>query len=213
MTTSTTLQSLSAVRYFPVVLVAALALACGSSESKQSVREPSNPAEKLSVSATRTDKPAAGTTPTQKPAADTAAPKTVAPVPTIQFSAYDIDGKLHQADEWIGKQPVILNFWGTWCGPCRREIPELIRLYAEYKNKGVEIISIAIRDTPTKVRIFTQQQGMNWIMLMDNRKISYDFRITGVPTSIFINSKGEVIHKFVGPRSYDVFKKAFEAIL
>lgn len=201
------------VRLIPVVLVAALALACGSSESKQSVRDPSKPTEKPSVSATRTEQPATGATPTQKAAVYKAAPKTAPSAPTIQFSAYDIDGKLRQADEWIGKQPVILNFWGTWCPPCRREIPELIKLYAEYKNKGVEIVSIAVRDTPTKVRKYTQQQGMHWVMLMDNRKISRDFRITGVPTSFFINSKGEVIHKFVGPRSYDVFKQAFEAIL
>jgi len=204
---------MKAVRHFPVVLVAALVLSCGGSESKQNVREPSTSAEKPSVSAIRTEQPATATTPTQKPAVDAAAPATASSAPAIQFTAYDIDGKLHQADEWIGKQPVILNFWGTWCGPCRREIPELIRLHAEYKDKGVEIISIAVRDTPTKVKKLTEQLGMNWVMLMDNRKISRDFRVTGIPTSFFINSKGEVIHKFVGPRSYDVFKRAFEAIL
>jgi thiol-disulfide isomerase/thioredoxin len=131
----------------------------------------------------------------------------------LQFTAKDVEGNLRNSSEWIGKQPVIINFWGTWCGPCRREIPELVKLYAEYKDKGIEIVSLAVRDTPEKVIKFTAQNDMNWVMLMATQEVSRKYGVTGVPTTVFFNRKGEPVNRFVGPRPYAVFKEQFEAIL
>ena len=131
----------------------------------------------------------------------------------LQFTAIDVEGNLRNSSEWIGKKPVVINFWGTWCGPCRREIPELVKLYAEYKDKGIEIVSLAIRDTPEKVIKFTEQNDMNWVMLMATQEASRKYAVTGVPTTVFFNRKGEPVNRFVGPRTYEVFKEQFEAIL
>ena len=131
-----------------------------------------------------------------------------------QFSARDIDGELRHSSEWLGKQPVVINVWGTWCPPCRREIPDLAKLYAEYKPKGVELISLAVKDTPERVRQYAERNNMNWVLLMSEDQILIDYRATrGVPTTIFIDRDGNEIARFIGMRDYETLKRGFEAIL
>lgn len=145
------------------------------------------------------------------------------PSAQVSFAAADLFGKMRESSEWIGQRPVVLNFWGTWCPPCRREIPELVKLYDEYKDQGLEIISLAVNDTPAKVDNYSRKNGMNWTMLMADRQLSRDFRVTGVPTTIFFDRNGNIVmvkdyngkmvDRFVGPRPYEIFKQAFDAIL
>lgn len=130
------------------------------------------------------------------------------------FVAYDTSGKLRNSEDWIGKQPTVLNFWGTWCPPCRREVPDLVRLYAEYRGKGVEIIGLAVKDEPADVSDFASRQGMDWVMLMADQDLLYQWQATqGVPTTIFLDRTGKEIGRFVGAQSYEDFKPAFDAIL
>ncbi len=132
----------------------------------------------------------------------------------VSFSAYDLRGRLRHSNEWIGKQPVVINLWGTWCPPCRREIPDLIRLYKEFYPQGVEMIGLAVNDQPRRVDQFVEQQGMEWVILMAERHHLYSLRATsGVPTTIFLNRDGNEVTRFVGGRPYHVFKQAFQAIL
>jgi len=132
----------------------------------------------------------------------------------VSFTLYDIDGNLRESSEWVGKKPLVINFWGTWCPPCRKEIPELVRLYDEYKDQGIEMVGLAMNDKAEKVRNFADSHDMNWVMLLGDRKVAGDFGgITGVPTTIFIDKNGKELGRFVGPRSYEVFKQAFEALL
>ncbi len=131
----------------------------------------------------------------------------------LQFTASDLDGNMQNSSTWVGKQPLVINFWGTWCPPCRKEIPDLVRLYKEYHPKGVEIVGLAVRDTPEKVRAFSKKNGMEWVMLMANNEVAYKFKISSVPTTIFVDRNGKVVEKFIGMRGYEAFKKAFESIL
>ena len=106
----------------------------------------------------------------------------VSSISVPQFSANDIDGQLRYSSEWLGKQPVVINVWGTWCPPCRREIPDLAKLYEEYKPKGVVLISLAVKDTPERVRQYAEQNNMNWVLLMSEDQILIDYKATrGVP--------------------------------
>ncbi len=134
--------------------------------------------------------------------------------PGIQFVAQDPQGVLQSSSLWIGKQPVVLNFWGTWCPPCRREIPDLIRLYEEYHPRGVEMIGLAVKDEPGDVSAYASQAGMKWVMLMANDDVlqAYDV-VNGIPTTVFLDKDGREVTRFVGSRSYEDFKPAFEAIL
>lgn len=134
----------------------------------------------------------------------------------FRFAAYDVNGTLRHSSEWIGQQPVVINIWGTWCPPCRREIPDLVKLYDEYRYKGIEIIGLALeRDrSARKVEEFAQANNMQWVMLIADRSVAQAVRLgSGVPTTIFLNQQGKEVTRFVGPRSYDVFKEAFESIL
>ena len=130
------------------------------------------------------------------------------------FVAANFDGELHHSSEWLGKQPVVINIWGTWCGPCRREIPDLARLYKEYKPKGVEIIALAVKDTPDRVRKYAGQNNMNWVLLMSEDQILIDYKaFRGVPTIFFNQKKAYEIVRFIGLKDYDTIKRAFEAII
>lgn len=145
---------------------------------------------------------------------DTSSNTETVTVSGTSFMAYDSGGKLRNSDEWIGKQPVVLNFWGTWCPPCRREVPDLVRLYSEYRGKGIEMIGLAVKDEPGDVREYANRNGMDWEMLMADQDIIYQWQATqGVPTTIFLDRTGREIGRFVGAQSYETFKPAFEAIL
>lgn len=132
----------------------------------------------------------------------------------IHFVVSDIDGKPHRSQEWLGKQPVVINFWGTWCPPCRMEMPDLVRLYEEYSSKGVEILGIAVKDNAANVRRFAAEYKMNWVMLMGDNQVLIDYNaIQGIPTTIFLDRTGREVGRYIGMRSYEDLKKGFEAIL
>jgi len=130
------------------------------------------------------------------------------------FEVFDIKGKLHRSDEWIGKKPVVLNFWGTWCGPCRKEAPDLVRLYNEYAPKGIEILGLAVNDHPKKVENFAKQYGMRWVMLMADRHLIVRYgAVSGIPQTIFLDKNGREVKRFIGARSYETLKTGFETLL
>ncbi len=128
----------------------------------------------------------------------------------------DLDGKRRPLTEWVGKQPTIVNLWGTWCPPCRREIPGMVELYKEYRGKGVEIVGVAFpgRDTPDKVRDFAKKAGMEWVMTMGDKSVARPLQWTGsVPTTIFYDKNGREVERFVGARDHATFKAAVEKML
>ncbi len=140
--------------------------------------------------------------------------KTEAPAGTgAKFMALDIDGNFHTSEQYKGK-PLILNFWGTWCPPCRKELPDLKKIYAEYKSQGLEIIGLAVNDTPEKVRKFAKDSGLEWVMLIANRESAMSYQIgTGVPVTIFLDKDGNETSRAIGARSYEYFKSEVEKIL
>lgn len=132
----------------------------------------------------------------------------------IQFAATDLNGQSQNSSQWIGKAPVVINFWGTWCPPCRREIPDLVKLYDEYHSRGVEMIGLAVKDEPGEVSSFAMDKGMKWVMLMANDDVINAYNIVnGIPTTVFLDKNGHEVTRFIGSRSYEDFKQAFEAIL
>ena len=147
---------------------------------------------------------------------------------SLKFEAYDIKGTLRKSDEWIGKQPVVINFWGTWCPPCRAEMPSLVKAYEEYKNKGVEFVGIAVgRDTPQTVSQYASQNNVNWEMLMAGQEVMgmvEHFEISSVPSTIFIDKNGKVMKvtspytdglsdKYVGPLNHGTFTKLLDSLI
>jgi len=180
-----------------VLLFASFLFGCSSSDSQS---------DAVGRNKTQT---AQQTTPSQtEPASTQPGPETTGAL----FEAYDINGSIRSSNEWIGKQPVVVNFSGTWCPPCRREIPDLIRLYDEYRYQGVEMLGLAVKDNAQQAAGFARQAGMQWVMMVANKDILSEYQIASVPTTIFYDRQGNQVLRLKGLRNYEELKQGFEAI-
>ena len=128
------------------------------------------------------------------------------------FLLRDIYGKIVSTADWKGKV-VILNFWATWCPPCREEIPELVQLQAKYKDK-LEIVGVSEDDdAPEKVAKFAQQHGMNYPIVMATPELIADYGgVPALPTSFLIDPEGRVMQKHTGLYEYDVYEREVRAL-
>lgn len=130
------------------------------------------------------------------------------------FALMSVDGPVVKFTDLLGKGPVALNFWGTWCGPCRREMPEFKRIWAEYESKGVQLVGVALRDTPLRVLNYTTQQEITWLQLMGTQQTAIDYGyINGIPTTIFYSSQGVELSRYVGPVPYYLLKQRLDEAL
>lgn len=105
---------------------------------------------------------------------------------------------------------IILDFWATWCPPCRAEIPHFIELYKKYKEQGLMIIGVATSDEKYKVKEFVKNFKINYPVVMADEKILQNFGdIRGLPTTFIIDKEGNIREKFVGYRPKEVFEEIF----
>lgn len=134
--------------------------------------------------------------------------KSVAP----DFSAKDIFGKQDISLKKFSGKVILLNFWATWCPPCKMEIPDLIALQEKYKDKFV-IIGISVdQEGPEVVKAFYTEYKMNFPVIMATADMISSYGgITAIPTSFVINGKGEAVTKIVGYRSKDQYEELIKA--
>ena len=121
----------------------------------------------------------------------------------IGFSAKTIDGKSITLKKLRGNY-VLLNFWGSWCSPCRAEIPNLESLYKKYKNKNFIMVGIA-NDNIKNLESFLKKNKMDWAQILQdrNKSIINLYGVSGYPTTFLIDPKGEIIFKSSEPLSLD----------
>jgi peroxiredoxin len=112
------------------------------------------------------------------------------------FSATDLEGKKVSLSDFRGKV-VLLDFWATRCPPCRQEIPELQKIFDEYKDKGLVVIG-ASSESSGKVRQFKQKMGMSYPLLKVTTKIFSAYQVRFIPTTYIIDKKGYIQHREVG---------------
>lgn len=115
------------------------------------------------------------------------------------FTVVSLDKKTISLDSLKGKV-VILNFWATWCPPCRAEIPEFVRFYREYEKKGVAIIGLGVNETEAALREFSETNHINYPIANDKgNKISRLYGgIRSIPTTFVIDQKGIIRNKRIG---------------
>ena len=128
------------------------------------------------------------------------------------FTLTDLNGKSVSLSDFRGKI-IVLDFWATWCPPCRREIPDFIDLQREYGSRGVQIVGIAL-DEPEKVQAFARQNGMNYPVLLGSDEISMKYGgIEGIPTTFIIDRDGKIVNRFEGFRPREVFEAEIKQLL
>jgi peroxiredoxin len=130
------------------------------------------------------------------------------------FSLANLAGETVSLSDYKGKV-ILLDFWATWCPPCRKEIPDFVNLQDEYGAKGLQIVGISLdQDGVQVVKDFAEEFGINYPVLMGNSKVKADYGgIRGIPTTFLISRKGEIIDKYVGFRDKSVFEEAIKSLL
>ena len=130
------------------------------------------------------------------------------------FSLKAQDGKVIELAKLKGKV-VLLNFWATWCPPCRAEIPDFIEIYNSYKSKGFEIIGIALDEEGwSKVTPYIKEAKINYpVVIGTGKEIKQYGGIEAIPTSFIVDKNGFIAGKQVGLLSKDALEQKLKSLL
>ena len=135
--------------------------------------------------------------------------------PAIGFELKNLDGKSIQLSKYKG-QVVLVNFWATWCEPCKEEFPELIHLQEKYGTQGLVVLAVNLAESKPRIQTFLKSNLIlpnSLEILLDNSSLSYKaWRVKGIPTTYLVSKKGLVEAYWMGPVDADdpKFTKAIE---
>ena len=136
--------------------------------------------------------------------------------PAPNFKLLTPNGKSISLSDFKGKT-VLLNFWATWCTPCKKELPSMQRLYEDLKLDGFEIVAISIdRDKKERVHKYMEEYNLTFPVLLDpSQKVRKDYFILGLPTSYLIGKDGKLKGFISGAREWDsvAAKQMFHTML
>ena len=136
-------------------------------------------------------------------------------VEAIDFELEDLNGKTRSLSLYRGKV-VFLNFWATWCGPCRIEMPSMQRIYNELKDEGFEIVAVDLREDKKVVKKFVKEFELTFPVLLDKTgKVGGIYGARSIPTTYIIDRDGFIVGRTIGAREWDTeeFKTVFREIL
>lgn len=130
-----------------------------------------------------------------------------------EFAFVAADGAEYHLRDLKG-HPLVLNFWATWCPPCRAEMPALDAAYLKYRDRGLLILAINQMDDRERVEQFRQTMGLHMPMLLDTQgKVGHAYLVRGLPTSFFVAADGTVVLRWTGMLTEQVLQKGLESIL
>lgn len=128
------------------------------------------------------------------------------------FTVTDASGKTVKLSEFIGK-PVVINFWASWCAPCKSELPHFNKVAKELEGKA-EFLMVSVYPNKSQVKQFVSQNGYTFPLYFDdNEEGSAAYDITGIPVTVFINAEGNVKAKVVGAISEAVLRSYISKIM
>jgi len=120
-----------------------------------------------------------------------------------EFELVDLHDKIHTLADYKGK-PIVINFWATWCPPCRKEMPSMNRAWKQLKDEGIQMLAINVGEDESSVHVFENEYPIDFPILLDPLSESLQsWRIKGLPTTYIISPKGVVAYSAIGPREWD----------
>ena len=133
----------------------------------------------------------------------------------LDFTVKDMNNARVRLSDYKGKV-ILVNFWATWCAPCKIEIPGFVELYDQYKDKGLVILGISGDDDAETLRAFASEWKINYPLLVgkdDEKLLDAYGPLYGYPTSVLVGRTGAVCGRHVGPATKEEFEKEIKALL
>ena len=136
--------------------------------------------------------------------------------PSANYGKYDfsfttLDGKTLRLSDYAGKV-VLVNIWAPWCGPCRSETPGFVNVYKEYKDRGFEILSVAVNTIESDVRSFIQKYSVQWPVGIKD-EVARAYGTYGIPDNYLFRPDGSLIRRFIGYTKDEALRPLLEESL
>lgn len=120
------------------------------------------------------------------------------------FTLPNLDGGPNVSLASLRGRVVLINFWATWCEPCKKEMPAMERLYQAHRERGFELLAISVGEAADVVRPFRDQLGFTFPVLLDREKrVAQSYQTFRFPESYLVGRDGRVVERYVGPREWD----------
>ena len=130
------------------------------------------------------------------------------------FSLPLLAGGTMELSAHLGTDVVVLDFWATWCGPCRATLPEIAGLHAEYEGRGVQVYAVNIMEEPEMVRDFLGRLGLELPVTLDSyNEVAMLYQASYIPQTVLIGRDGIVARVHVGPVGLDALRAEIDALL
>ena len=138
--------------------------------------------------------------------ASVSAPETASPVIgkiRPEFAMMDIEGNVRNIKDWDG-QVVLLNFWATWCPPCRKEMPSMQRVWEQAKDENIVMLAVNVGEDEETVFAFLGQAPVEFPLLLDqDSKVTTSWPVKGLPTTYVVDPEGRLAYRAIGGREWD----------
>ena len=130
------------------------------------------------------------------------------------FSLQNSTGKYVELSKLKGKA-VAVNFWATWCGPCKAEIPGFLNVYKKYRSKGFEIVGISLDQKGwSVVKPFIEKYKIGYPVVLDNGEVASKYgEINSIPTTFFVDKKGKIVDSHIGYMTEEDFERQIKKLL
>lgn len=135
------------------------------------------------------------------------------PAGDLEFALEDLQGRTVKFSEFSGKV-LLVDFWATWCPPCRRSVPLLAELHTKYSRNGFEVVGISLDNGRETVRNFATEYRIPYKVLMGNQEVARNWNIgSGIPVAFVVNREGQIVDKMVGYQSMEVLESKIKRYL